>query len=268
MIAAAAAAVVLRAEPRDARMLVASGGAIVTIAPDSTRTRVLDDAQDAAYSPDGTLIAFARSGDLWLANADGSGQRRIFATPNVPEWGPSWTPDGQVLVYSARVDGRRQIRLVQLPTGQSVRIAPSDAEEWSPAVSPAGRLAFASSRGGAPAIYVSAVDGKNIAAFDVTAPEVPPADIRDLAWSPDSNRLAYTSEADDLTTSLIVDDGTTQVDLTTTPAADEHPVWSPAGTRIAYDDAVIAMATTKQGGGVGVTGRAGRGLPRRAVSNC
>jgi len=36
-------------------MLVASGSAIAAIAPDGTRTRVLPDAQDAAFSPDGTL---------------------------------------------------------------------------------------------------------------------------------------------------------------------------------------------------------------------
>lgn len=236
MIAAVAAAVVLKAESRDARMLVASDSAIVAIAPDRTRTRVLPDAQDAAYSPDGTLIAFARSGDLWVANADGSGQRRLQSTPNVEEWGPSWSPDGHVLVYSARVNERRQIRLVQLPTGPTQRIAPSDAEEWSPTFSRNGRLAFVSSRSGTPAVYVSGADGKNVAVFDATAPEVPATDVRDLAWSPGAGRLAYTREAEDGTTNLVVDDGTTQVDLTPTLAQDEHPVWSPTGSRIVYDD--------------------------------
>jgi hypothetical protein len=236
LIAAAAAAVALRAEPRDARMLVGSGSSIVAIAPDLTRGPVLQDAQDAAYSPDGTLIAFARSGDLWVANSDGTGQRRVVTTPSVVEWGPSWSPDGMTLVYSARVDGRRQIRAVGLPTGTSRRLAGSAGEEWSPAYSAAGRLAFVSSRGGTPAVYVAARDGSGAAPFDAMPPAVPPADVRDLAWSPDGKRLAYTQAAADGTTSLVVDDGTAQASLTTTPAQDEHPVWSPAGTRIAYDD--------------------------------
>jgi lysyl oxidase/WD40 repeat protein len=236
LIAATAAALALKPESRDARMLVASRGAIVAIAPDLTRKPLLPDAQDAAYSPDGTMIAFARNGDLWDANADGSGQRRLMSTPSVEEWGPSWLPDGHALVYSAKVDGRRQIRIVQLPTAPSVRVAPSNGEEWSPTFSSTGRLAFVSTRGGTPAIYVAGADGKSVVAFDTTTPAVPPADVRDLAWSPDGRQLAYTSEAADGTTSLVVDDGTTQVDLTTTPAADEHPVWSPTGTRIAYDD--------------------------------
>jgi Lysyl oxidase/WD40-like Beta Propeller Repeat len=229
-------------------MLIASGPAIVAMAPDGTRTPVLSDAQDAAYSPDGTLIAFGRSGDLWIANADGTGQRRLASTPNVEEWGPSWSPDGQVLVYSARVNGQRQIRLMQLPTGPSERIAPSDAEEWSPVFSSKGRLAFVSSRGGTPAIYVSGADGKNPALFDATPPATPPTDVRDLAWSPDGTRLAYTVEAADTTTSLIVDDGTTQTDLTTTPAADEHPIWSPAGARIAYDDGADGLSSVAADG--------------------
>ncbi len=257
MIAATAAAIALRPEARDARMLVGSANAIVAVASDLTRTPVLPDAQDAAYSPDGTLIAFARSGDLWLANADGSGQRRLQSTPNVVEWGPSWSPDGHVLVYSARVDGRRQIRLMQLPSGQTQRIAPSDAEEWSPAFSSTDRLAFVSSRSGAPVVYVSKADGSNIRAFDAAPPppvpppavpppavpppavpptDVAPTDIRDLAWSPDGKRIAYTREAADGTTNLVVDDGTAPVDLTPALAHDEHPVWSPTGSRVAYDD--------------------------------
>ena len=262
MIAATAAAIALRPEARDARMLVGSANAIVAVAPDLTRTPVLPDAQDAAYSPDGTLIAFARSGDLWLANADGSGQRRLQSTPNVVEWGPSWSPDGHVLVYSARVDGRRQIRLMQLPSGQTQRIAPSNAEEWSPAFSSTDRLAFVSSRSGAPVVYVSKADGSNIRAFDAAPPppvpppavpppavpppavpppavpptDVAPTDIRDLAWSPDGKRIAYTREAADGTTNLVVDDGTAPVDLTPALAHDEHPAWSPTGSRVAYDD--------------------------------
>jgi Lysyl oxidase/WD40-like Beta Propeller Repeat len=236
VIAAVAASIALRPEARDARMLVGSGSNIVAVTPAGTRAPLLDEAQDGSYSPDGTLLAFARGGDLWVANADGSGQRRLAQTPNVEEWGPSWSPDGQTLVYTARTAEGRQIRVLQLPTGPSVRIAASGGEDWSPVFSSSGRLAFVSTRGGAPAVYVAQANGFSATAFDTTAPAVPPTDVRDLAWSPVGTQLAYTAEAADGTTSLVVDDGTTQVALSATLAHDEHPVWSPTGSRIAYDD--------------------------------
>ena len=116
MIAAYAAAAVIKPELRDARMLVTNGGAVDAIAPDATRTLLIPNAQDAAYSPDGTLVAFARGGDIWIANADGSGERRLAAAADVAEWGPSWLPGGASIVYTASVGGTRQIRMAQLPT--------------------------------------------------------------------------------------------------------------------------------------------------------
>jgi hypothetical protein len=62
-------------------MLLDTGSAIVAQTPAGTRKPLLDNAHDAVYSPDGTFVAFARGGDVWLANADGSGERRLVTTP-------------------------------------------------------------------------------------------------------------------------------------------------------------------------------------------
>jgi hypothetical protein len=245
VIAAAAAAAAIRAEPHQTRMLVQSGDDVVAIAPEGRRTHLLTGAGDAAYSPDGTLVAFSRDGDLWVANADGSGQRRLASTPHVGEWGPAWTPDGKALVYTALVEGARQIRLYRLPTGPSVRIAAGGGEDWSPAIARNGSLAFVSSRSGSPAVYVACENGTGARLFDTTAAETPPADVRDLAWSPDGRRLAYTVQTDDGTTAIDVDDGSTQVEVAT---GAEHPVWSPGGARIAYDDGHGALSSAAPDG--------------------
>ena len=249
MIATPGAVVAHRPEPRVASMLVAEAGAVAAVAPDGTRKPLLADARDATYSPDGTLVAFVREGDLWLANSDGSGQRVLARTPNVAEWGPAWLADGQTLVYTASVNGKRQIRLFALPLGPSHRIAPSGAEEYSPVVSRAGTLAFVSTRGGTPAVYTAQADGNGAAAFDTTPAATPPVGIRDLAWSPEGTRLAYTAENADGTTSVVVDDGATQTVLSVAPAHDEHPVWSPTGSRIAFDDGTGNLASVAAGGG-------------------
>jgi Tol biopolymer transport system component len=70
---------------------------------------------EPAYSPDGTAIAFIRprntgrvtrlgglpviGGDLFVADSDGSGAKRLTFTPNRRETGPSWDPSGQRLAY-------------------------------------------------------------------------------------------------------------------------------------------------------------------------
>jgi Lysyl oxidase/WD40-like Beta Propeller Repeat len=228
VIAAAAAAAALKPEPTDSRLLLAASSAIVAQTPAGTRKPLLADAEDAAYSPDGTLVAFARAGDLWLANADGSGQRRLVKTPNVEEWKPAWLPDGSALVYTASVGDRRQIRIVQLPTGLSKRLDGSNGEEYSAAVSRKGKLAFVSTRSGTPVVYVAQSNGTGMTAFDTTP--TPFADVHDLAWSPDGTKLAYSADQADATRAIVVDDGTTQTVLT----SGESPVWSPAGSRLAF----------------------------------
>ena len=270
MLAAVASVAAIRPEARAARLLVGTAGAaVVAVEPDGTRRKVLSDAKDAAYSPDGTLIAFARDGDLWVANADGSGQRRLAGTRDVDEWGPTWLPDGSAIVYTARVNGTRQIRLFSLPTGPSRRIAASNTSEYAPTVSRNGRLAFVSTRSGVPAIYVARSDGVGAVAFDTPPPVTPPpptttpatttptttptplpppTDMRDLAWSPDGTRLAYTVEAVDGSTEVVVDDGTTRTPLSAAPGQDEHPVWSPDGSRIAFDDGSGNLVSTAPDG--------------------
>jgi Tol biopolymer transport system component len=57
------------------------------------------------WSPDGSRIAYRvetadTPPDIWVMNADGSGNRNLTRTPRYTEWGPTWTPDGRRIVYS------------------------------------------------------------------------------------------------------------------------------------------------------------------------
>ena len=54
-----------------------------------------------AWSPDGRQIAFVRSYDIWVMNADGSEQRRLAS--GAARDRSSWSPDGRTIAFDRRV---------------------------------------------------------------------------------------------------------------------------------------------------------------------
>jgi serine/threonine protein kinase/Tol biopolymer transport system component len=68
------------------------------------------------FSPDGARIAFVsnRSGasEIWVCNADGSGQSQVTSL-GVDQTGmPRWSPDGKRIVFDSRVSGESDIYIV------------------------------------------------------------------------------------------------------------------------------------------------------------
>jgi TolB protein len=89
-----------------------------------------------AWSPDGTRIAMVSNRDfnreLYVANADGSGQARLTNDPGV-EGAPAWSPDGTLVAFSSFRDGRRDIYVIQ-PDGRALVRLTNDTEEQAAAV--------------------------------------------------------------------------------------------------------------------------------------
>jgi dipeptidyl aminopeptidase/acylaminoacyl peptidase len=56
---------------------------------------------EPAFSPDGTVIAFAREGDLFSVRPDGSGQRRLTSGPGIDSR-PVVSANGRYLVFERR----------------------------------------------------------------------------------------------------------------------------------------------------------------------
>ncbi|HSF60232.1 MAG TPA: hypothetical protein VLA69_00910, partial [Gaiellaceae bacterium] len=169
-------------------------------------------------------IAFVRSStdpggvrlELYVINADGSGERRLVETARVLpttattyEIGssPAWSPDGRKIafvgmdddgntdVYVVRADGRGQQRLTRhpkvdgnpawSPDGQKIAFTRGD-REWSP-----GQKAY---------IYVMNADGsgqRNLTREwglkGLKGPPPPDAD-EPTFWSPDWRRIAFLRE--------------------------------------------------------------------------
>ena len=77
------------------------------------RSKVLDDATDPVYSPDGSRFAFIRerstrrrggeteqTGDLFVAASDGSNVFQVTHTPEDFEYLPSWDPSGERIAFT------------------------------------------------------------------------------------------------------------------------------------------------------------------------
>src|SRR5690242_18788750 len=88
-----------------------AGGALGT--PTQLTTSTSSDT-NPAWSPDGTQIAWAHAGNIWVMNADGSGQTQLthdgFSNFDTE---PSWSPSGAEIAYEHQVlNGDYDVRAV------------------------------------------------------------------------------------------------------------------------------------------------------------
>ena len=171
-----------------------------------------------------------------MIGADGSGQRVLIEDGT----DPAWSPDGSRVAFLSDRDGDLEI-YSQTPDGSDlVQLTDNDALDYEPVWSSDGtRLAFVSERDGNPEIYVMAADGS-----DQTNVSSSPDPDDFPRWSPDGTRVAYVSylEVADPNTIgagnaevyVVMADGSGRVNLTSDPAWDGDPAWSPDGSMVVF----------------------------------
>jgi Tol biopolymer transport system component len=197
------------------------------------------DVQTPVWSPDGRRIAYLGRHDgtkeLYVVNADGSGQRRLardatfFATP-------AWSPDGRTLAFEAERDGTIGVYSVNADGSGRRRLARNGS---APAWSPDGRtLAFFSGA----KIYLMDADGSEHRPLTNLLKCCRKSS---LAWSPDGRKLAfliYRDCAQSCGLYVVRNDGSGLRNLTwklaTVSGKDAGAVsdsaWSPDGRKLAF----------------------------------
>jgi TolB protein len=229
------------------------GGPFYTINVDGSSLRRITDGIDPTWSPDGTEIAFTRWREprgVWVVDAGGGTEWRAFDWDEA-RW-PSWSPQGDHLLFSRQYGGRTEDvercfwrwcftlpahphwKLGIVRTADSYFYEPpssdfSLAPDWSPA---GDHIVYNDEHG----LRVQSDDGAVSYLITHDAPDTSPA------WSPNGQQVAFVRRQHDHWEIYVVDaDGRNLRRLTDTPRKPDGTVgnsvaaaWSPTGAHIAY----------------------------------
>jgi Tol biopolymer transport system component len=209
------------------------------------------------WAPGGKSLVFERNLPYWgsdrmrlmAVSARGGAARQLTTGPF--DAMPSFSPDGRRIAFT------RVVQSVVAPTaslftmngvGRHVERLLADGIDLSAAWSPDGRtiafsrLASVDRPLDEATLYLADADGSHVRSLGAT-----PVHGVSAAWSPDGRRLAFVSFDDDNAPVcpaascppsgelyVVGADGTGLRRLTRSKADDEHPSWSPDGSRIAF----------------------------------
>jgi len=186
-------------------------------------------------NPAGTLAIVSSAqelGDLYLINAGGNGQTKLFDDQRSLSLYPSWSPDGSKLAFVSTRDGNSEIYTIHASGTEPVRLTNNLAEDTDPCWSPDGKhIAFVSDRTGYREVYVMDTSGSNVIQLTHTqAANTHPT------WSPEGAFIAFATNRDGYWQIYRMNaDGSEPTNLSNNPTSDDRePAWSPDGQLIAF----------------------------------
>jgi formylglycine-generating enzyme required for sulfatase activity/Tol biopolymer transport system component len=205
--------------PDGAFLAVEGTQSVSIVSADGSREVPLGEGRRLSWAPDGRQVVFGRGGDLYRANADGTGLLRLTDTPG-DEYGPAWSPDGRQIAYLWR--------------------APNNSDLGQPYIMPAPGTQGPRPTWGSQGGQVNADGSDQQPLHSMGADE--------LAWSPDSTRLAFYSNRGrrpgvNGEIWVMNRDGTGLTPLTDHPAWDGWPSWRPRAASPALERVPQAKAS-------------------------
>jgi len=134
-------------------------------------------------------VVFTYAGDLWVADRDGTGVRRITTHPG-NETSPRFSPDGQWIAFSGQYDGNTDVFLVPVTGGAPRRLTWHPSADVVQGFTPDGSaVLFFSQRnshtGRYAQLYTISVNGGH-------PDQLPIPNAFKASYSPDGHKIAYT----------------------------------------------------------------------------
>jgi len=151
------------------------------------------------WSPDGSQIAYTHGehrlrtpaingagGDIWVMNSEGTGHHAL-TTDGLHNRYPSWSPDGQRIVFSSHRTGKYEVWSVKNDGTDFVQLTTHKKSNVHPVWSHKGdQIVFASARTGGTALWLMNPDGTGLHRI---TPEGTGAYY--ASWGPDDAMLAF-----------------------------------------------------------------------------
>ena len=193
------------------------------------------DAIQPALSPDNTRVVFVDASvhpEVWLAGTSGGSAANLTMTPNDDEDTPTFTPDGESVIFASNRSGDWDIYLVDIDGG-NVRPAAGavGSDEMHPALAPDGdHLVFSSNRGGNWDIYRAPFGNSEWVQLTDD-----PATDRLPSFSADGHSIVFRSERDSISAAYrMAPDGSGVTRVTSLDSAVNYPLIVPDGSGVVY----------------------------------
>jgi Tol biopolymer transport system component len=201
------------------------------------------DDKDPAWSPNGSKIAFAHlnsgSGkfEIWIMNADGTGQAALVTNAAVNLTLPSWSSDGSKIAYQYEFSPTDDDIYRASTSGLNSGIAgvrTSSINERNPAYAPTSdKILYSFFNGSTYELDTVNDDGTG----NATLLSTPGHALSFPSWGPRGTLIAYqyafSGTDDDIYTAA--SDGSSPTAYQTTGLHERHPAFSADGTMIAFD---------------------------------
>jgi len=222
---------------------------------DDASVVAIGDGDEPTWSPDGRRIAFARSGDIYVMDADGGNVRQVAVTEPLDDldydrgrYAPAWSPDGgRLAVHSGT--GIVIIPVDSIATPTRLAYPDSGGILGSPTWSPDGtQVAFMMDiyplwdpnawGNGQVGLFVGDVSGAKLSNIKDLTQHSPSYAYAQPAWSPDGRRIAFVAcpmhaKCSDAAIGVMNADGS-QMRIVTSTTGFARPAWTSDSQTIIY----------------------------------